>query len=55
VAVGRPGVPSWVDAAGNQHHRQPDESGSAGHEQWATTESVAGNTRMQATLSRLLA
>ncbi|QSB14914.1 hypothetical protein JQS43_00515 [Natronosporangium hydrolyticum] len=55
MAVGRPGVPSWVDAAGNQQHRRPDESGSAGDEQWAATESVAGNTRMQATLSRLLA
>jgi hypothetical protein len=55
VAVGRPGVPSWVDAAGDQHYRRPGEPGPAGDDEWASAGSVAGTSRMQAGLSRALA
>jgi hypothetical protein len=61
VATGRPGVPSWADAAGaNAGDRQPRRSGTTEPaapigDDWAETGHVGGSSRAQATLSRVLA
>lgn len=55
MAVGRPGVPSWNDAAGDQQQQRPGEHAQAAPDDWDSAGTVGGSSRMQAALSRLLA
>jgi hypothetical protein len=48
-------VPSWVDAAGDQQHRQSAAADQAAGADWDNVGTVGGSSRLQATLSRGLA
>lgn len=55
MAVGKPGVPSWVGTAGNRQQRRSGTTDPIVAEEWAAAGHVGGSSRAQATLSRLLA
>lgn len=54
MAVGRRGVPSWVDSAGGQH-QQPAVGGLSAARDWEAAGPVGRSSRLQAMLSRSLA
>jgi hypothetical protein len=54
VAVGKPGVPNWVDTAGGPERRSAADDQAVAQE-WTAAGRVGGSSRAQATVSRLLA
>jgi len=55
VAVGKPGVPSWIDAAGGGPDRGSGAVDPTVAQEWEETGAVGGSSRIQAALSRMLA
>ena len=55
MAVGKPGVPSWIDAAGGGQDHGSGAAGSAVAQEWDDAGPVGGSSRVQAALTRLLA
>lgn len=55
MAVGKPGVPSWIEAAGGGQDHGSGAAGPTAAQEWDEAGPVGGSSRVQAALSRLLA
>lgn len=55
MAVGKPGVPSWIDTAGDRQQQRSSTPEPIDDGDWDEVGHVGGSSRAQATLSRLLA
>jgi hypothetical protein len=53
--MGKPGVPSWIDAAGGGQGHRSATAGSAVAQEWDEAGPVGGSSRLQAAMSRMLA